>query len=319
MPDASFTSNAPAVCLGDAFQFTNTTTGAVSYFWDFGDATGTSTQPDPSYTYAQTGNYDVLLIAESDQNCFDSVTVNVDVNAAPQVSFSTSTTDGCLPFEVSFNNTTTNASNYLWNFGDGETSSDEFPVHTYLTEGTFTVTLLATVGSCSDSDSVVGMITTHQSPVVDLGPDVSTNSVVYDIDAGAGFSSYLWNNGETTQVITADTSGEYCVVVTNSNSCSDTDCVNVIVDAMGIADAATEDAWTIYPNPAHERVFLTAKNNSTFNSGLVKIYDAFGKKIYEQRHDGSSIEMDVSGWDPGLYFIESDAGKKLLRQKLVIY
>ena len=319
LPDAGFTPSAPAVCLGDAFQFTNTTTGAVSYFWDFGDATGTSAQSDPSYTYAQTGNYNVRLVAVSDQNCFDTITISVDVSTAPQVSFSTSTTDICIPFDVVFNNTTTNATNFIWNFGDGGMSTDQFPVHTYATEGTYTVTLFASVGSCADSDSVVGMITTHQSPVVDLGPDVTTNSVVYDIDAGPGFSSYLWNNGETTQVITADSNGTYCVVVTGSNSCSDTDCVNVIVDASGIADLSAADDWSIYPNPAHDQFMLEVAKNSNWEGSLVTVFDTYGKKIFEDIFNGSNMEVRVSDWNRGMYIVEIASGRKMLRQKLVIY
>jgi len=317
LPDAAFTPSAPAVCLGDSFQFTNSTTGAVNYFWDFGDATGTSFLPDPSYTYAQTGNYDVRLIAQSDSNCFDSVIVNVGVNTAPQVSFSTATTDVCLPFDVSFNNTTTNATNYLWNFGDGGSSTDEFPIHTYSTEGIYTVTLFATVGSCADSDSVIGMITTHLSPIVDLGPDVSSNSVVYDLDAGPGFSTYLWNNGATTQTITADTNGVYCVVVTNSNSCSDSDCVGVALDVMGISSANQSDEWAIYPNPASEltviRYPLSVNSVSKLN-----IYDTMGRQIYSRKLTGTELMLETVSWNKGVYHVEIISGNTATIKRLII-
>jgi PKD repeat protein len=318
LPDAAFTPSAPAVCLGDMFLFTNNTTGATNYYWDFGDATGTSTQTDPTYTYAQTGNYDVTLIAESSLLCFDTLIINVGVTTAPQVSFTTATTDVCVPYDVVFTNLTTNATSFIWTFGDGGTSTDQFPVHTYTTEGVYTVTLLATVGSCADSDSVIGMITTHMSPIVDLGPDITTNSVIYDLDAGPGFSSYLWNNGETSQTITADTNGVYCVIVTGSNSCSDTDCVNVTLDANGIADIGSSGGWSIYPNPVHEHFILSLSKNSDWLGSPVKVYDAFGKKIFESVISSSVMEIRAEGWDPGMYIVELATGKNLLRQKLVI-
>ena len=153
------TSNAPAVCLGDAFTFTNTTTGAAAYSWDFGDGTGTSSLMNPTYTYTSVNSYTVQLVAVSSQNCSDTVTGTISVNTAPQIAFSADILSGCIPLTVDFTNATTNATNYLWIFGDGNSSADVNPVHDFLTEGTFTVVLYASVGSCAESDSVTDMIT----------------------------------------------------------------------------------------------------------------------------------------------------------------
>jgi PKD repeat protein len=318
LPDAGFTPSASAVCLGDAFQFTNTTTGAASYAWDFGDASGTSVQANPSYTYLQTGAFPVQLIATSAQNCDDTITIVVDVNPAPQVSFTASSTTGCLPFSVSFINATTNAINYLWTFGDGFTSTDVSPVHDYLTEGTFTVTLLATVGSCADSDSVVGMITTYASPVADLGPDIVTNSVTYQLDAGAGFTGYLWSNGATTQSITADTNGIYCVVVTGNNSCTDTDCVNVTLDASGVGDLSAGNYFIIYPNPAHDW-FSIFNGLPAGKTGALKIYDVIGNEIYAGEIASGTMRVQSTGWRSGIYFVEISTSGTMLRKKLILY
>jgi PKD repeat protein len=317
LPVAAFTANAPAVCLGDAFQFTNLSTGAVGYDWDFGDASGTSVQPDPSYTYALAGNYIVQLVARTGQFCYDTTTLAVDVNTAPQVNFSISQASGCIPFTASFTNTTTNASNYLWNFGDGNSSTDQSPIHDYLTAGTFTVTLLATVGSCADSDSVVGMITTYAPPVFDFASDsIMTNSVMYELDAGPGFS-YLWNNGSTAQTITADTNGWYCVTVTDNNTCSDSDCVYVVLDAMGMETAMLKNGFVVYPNPAREWFTVVNTGFTSSASCELKIYDSLGRMVLAQ-YIAESHRVETAGWQKGIYFVEITAGDNRFRKKVVV-
>src|SRR4029078_11597834 len=67
-PTAAF--SASNVCLGDVMSFTNTSSGATSYSWDFGDGSGTSSAANPSYTYTTANTFTVTLIA-SDGTCTD--------------------------------------------------------------------------------------------------------------------------------------------------------------------------------------------------------------------------------------------------------
>lgn len=70
------------------------------------------------------------------------------------------------------------------------------------------------------------------SPQTDLGPDIMhcSGDSTFVLDAGAGYASYLWNNGATTQSISVDSSGEYIAWVTDANGCSDYDKINLIID-----------------------------------------------------------------------------------------
>ena len=86
--------------------------------------------------------------------------------------------------------------------------------YTYATAGTYDVTL--TVNGSADTETKTGYITITPSPVVDLGNDVAIcqgDSTL--LDAGNGHTNYLWNTGETTQTIYADTAGTYSVTVGN--------------------------------------------------------------------------------------------------------
>ena len=111
----------------------------LSYDWNFGDGS-TSKETDPSHTYTKNGNYEVLLHVNDGKNFTTfrftlTVTGVIDNNHAPTVSFSTVNTG----LTVQFKNTSTDADGdtleYVWDFGDGSTSSVKSPVHTYTKAG----------------------------------------------------------------------------------------------------------------------------------------------------------------------------------------
>lgn len=96
-----------------------------------------------------TTNYSVTV---TDQNgCTTAASTQVVISPAPVAGF----TSANLPtLEVSFTNTSTNATTYAWDFGDGFTSTQANPVHGYFTSGSFTVTLVVTnADGCDDTTS----------------------------------------------------------------------------------------------------------------------------------------------------------------------
>lgn len=90
-PDASFIANPPSVgVLDPTIDFINTSTGATTYFWDFGDmfaldGSNTSVLVNPSHTYSHSGDYDVNLIVYSSHGCYDRATMTVKVE--PEFTF----------------------------------------------------------------------------------------------------------------------------------------------------------------------------------------------------------------------------------------
>lgn len=126
-------------------------TGANSYFWDFGDGQ-TSTANNPEHFYIHSGQYSVTLIA-SGNNCVDTITQSIAVIAC----------DTTCSLDASFNysdsvcyvsfipNTLGSSYNYDWDLGDGTSSSDNFPFHQYTNPGNYTVTLIVSDSVCSDT------------------------------------------------------------------------------------------------------------------------------------------------------------------------
>lgn len=131
-------------------KFTNASTNATTYSWDFGDGVGTSGEENPEYTFASGGIYTVKLTASNNSDSDEiikQVTV-VDPLAAPLASF----TSSINYLEAVFTNTSANATNYQWDFGDGiGTSELESPTYTYSEPGTYTVTLVASKDGESDT------------------------------------------------------------------------------------------------------------------------------------------------------------------------
>lgn len=120
----------------------------ANWYWDFGDGTS-STSPNPSHIYAATGKYSVVLIVTDDRGCQSTKQIRdfVSVGTKPTPLFSSSNTSACIvPYTINFNDETnlsgfTGPFEYLWNFGDGTTSTLKNPSKTYNSFGSYDVTL----------------------------------------------------------------------------------------------------------------------------------------------------------------------------------
>lgn len=174
---------------------------ADSYLWSTGDTTQT-------IITSSAGTYWVT-VTHSTCSSTDTVHILADppVNLGPDVSLC-STASPTL--------TTTLLGNYLWSTGD--TTQSISPT----SAGTYWVTV--TNGVCVSTDTI--QLTAVQT--VSIGPDVAVCAGI-TVPLSAGISgSYLWNTGDTTQTIFANTSGQYWVTVTN-NSCVSADTMQLTV------------------------------------------------------------------------------------------
>jgi PKD repeat protein len=137
-------------CANAAFVFTNASTGATSYSWDFGDGSMASTDVSPSHSYAYPGNYIITLTATNGSNS-SVVRKGVYVKGTPSIYFYWT---GYGPFythtDVSIDNQTAGAVSYVWDFGDGTSSTTINPKKSWSTSGTKNIVLVAYNG-CGDS------------------------------------------------------------------------------------------------------------------------------------------------------------------------
>lgn len=169
--------------------FTNTSTNADTYQWDFGDG-GTSNEKNPSHTYTSGGTYNVKLSVTGSFGSDDEtvvVTIN-DAGMPPKASFTLSNADCKAPCDPGFTNTSVNAVSFDWDFGDGNSSTDENPSHIYDLSGDYDVTLTVTDGD-GNTDDTTATITikantwtkTFGGSGFDAGFDILLNSEGYFI------------------------------------------------------------------------------------------------------------------------------------------
>lgn len=154
-PEAAFTiGGGTNLCIGTNVVFTNTSIGAVSSYWQFGDGF-TSTATSPSHVYATSGSFTVTLIVTDAFGCKDTLSQPgyFTVSLPPVASFYMSDSFAvCPPLNCFFTNTSTGAATYSWTFGDGNSSVAFGPSNTYVVPGHYTVKLVATNAfGCSDS------------------------------------------------------------------------------------------------------------------------------------------------------------------------
>jgi PKD repeat protein len=150
VPTPNFTTDKTEIFRGGAVQFTDTSGfEPTAWNWSFGDGTFSNEQ-HPVHTFTIPGNYTVLLNAS---NQYGSATYYRPACVrVKDVDFIANATIGTASMAVAFTDTSgPGVTGWQWNFGDGQTSSGQNPVHTYTAPGDYTVTLTAT----TPNDTVV--------------------------------------------------------------------------------------------------------------------------------------------------------------------
>lgn len=118
-------------------RFFNESKNASSYRWDFGDGRGVSSEQNPGYVYASGGAYTVTLEVQNTAGA-DSAARTLNIDRISATALFTCKTDG---LSAVFKNLSEHVSGYAWDFGDGNTSTEENPEHTYAKRGVYTVKL----------------------------------------------------------------------------------------------------------------------------------------------------------------------------------
>ena len=201
--DANFSVPATA-CVNTPINISNTSVPApVSAIWNFGDGT-VSNLLNPTKSYTNPGTYSIKLVSNFGA-CIDSITKTITVVPKLTSAFTASPVSSCqAPLAVTFSNSTTGASSSHWNFGDGTTSTESNPTHTYTTSGVYTVTLVSTNASgCSDTlvrsqfiNISQPQITINNLPKKGCAPLPVTFSAT--VSGNDPVTSYLWTFGDGT-------------------------------------------------------------------------------------------------------------------------
>ena len=225
LPEASFAyENVEGELL---VNFTNNSTNADSFNWDFGDGQN-SDETNPSYTYAAGGNYTVVLSATNSCGTVTSVQL-IDLLIPPTAGFNASSTDGCTPFTVQFSDTSLGSvTSWLWTFEGGTpaSSTEQNPSVTYNNAGIFDVSLVVTNAAGESSSVQNDYITVGSLPAAAFSFDYTLGETVVNFsNTSTNADSYNWDfgNGEMSTAISPShnfgTDGTYTVTLTATNGC----------------------------------------------------------------------------------------------------
>ncbi len=208
-PTASFTLNALAGCSPVVATFSNTSVGAITYFWKFGDGgTSTSSASTLTHTYSNSTlfiqTYTAQLVATSINGCKDSTTTGVAVYPIPVFTVTMVPGSGCSPLNVNFP-PVLGAVTYLWDFGDGSpTNTSPNPTHTFTnnanTNQTFTVVLVASNAfMCVGTTSVFPVVFGNPVASFNLSPNAGCSPLLVTFTNSSTFSNaYLWDFADGT-------------------------------------------------------------------------------------------------------------------------
>ncbi len=236
LPVAGFSATDTAACKAPlTVNFQNNSAGANTYLWNFGNSI-TSTANNPTYTYTTAGVFTVSLTATNSFGCSDTFRRQEYIKITPPSSAILNLPiGGCKPYTFTpnvFVSSVDGVASYLWDFGDGATSTLANPSHVYNLISNYTIKLRITSnGGCIDTITVNNGVSVGDTTTVDFSatPTVvcSRQPVVFTpTPVSVPVTSYTWDFGDLTTSGTANPTKSYSdtgtftvKLVINSNGC----------------------------------------------------------------------------------------------------
>jgi PKD repeat protein len=230
--------------------------GALTYAWNFGDGNSSTTE-NPVHTYQSSGEFTASVTVTDQNGDATSGTVDISVGSdlVPNASVSATPRDGYAPLQVQFFGSASGGNaplSYQWNFGNGDTSTDQNPTYTYQTSGSYTATLVVTDAN-GDSDSAPLSIEVIDNlvPQVSVSASPTSGIVPFNVDFNASVTNgdapltYDWNFGDGTPTSTAvnpshsyTAGGSYTATLTVTDANGDTATDTVAIQAASNSQPA---------------------------------------------------------------------------------
>jgi PKD repeat protein len=274
---------------------------------------------DPTLPILYNGTYSVIVTNTngSTLQCKGYDTVVVNYFTQPTANFSALPTEGCSPLVVQFTDQSqpnTITYSYAWDFGDPNatinTSSAKDPMHMYNNYGNFDVSLtITTPDGCTSTATRPGLITVHPTPLAKFTPTPTTASlsdnpnIVFTNQTEnyiLSETTWHWDFGDDLTSADMNTSHLYTspndftvqLIATNIYGCSDTvSHVVIIEDELFIPNILT-------PDGNGQNDFLVIGNLNMNRENVLKIYDRWGKKVYEKKNYNTTAlcqKLDPAG------------------------
>jgi gliding motility-associated-like protein len=244
-------------CNTFSVLFRNQSILGTTYFWDFGVSnitSDTSNLFEPTYTYTDTGTYKITLIVNKGFSCADTTTVTLRI--FPEFNTDFSAVEQCENIPLSFSDLSTSTFNdvsaWSWNFGDGNTSTQQNPQHLYQNSGQYTVRLISSSPK-GCVDTLTRVITQHPKPVADFSntPTCINTPIDFSDESTIAFgnvTAWDWrannvninNNNTFTTTYNALQTFSLTLIATSNFGCKDTVTKSITVFPLPVITLSTD-------------------------------------------------------------------------------
>lgn len=314
-PEAQYLVVGDKVCAGNEIEFNDQTyfdytydnTGVVNWKWIFGDGKS-STKVNPDHVYTDGGNYQSIMVVETQYGCVDSAFRPVEIYHNPNADFRIDTLENCSPHcAVFIDNSGVGGDGeliYSWDFGDTETGDEVNPTHCfYVEDGTgshefYSSLKVETPKGCWDTVSYKDPVVVHANPVADFSLSQDQieflDPVVYLTNMSEDGRFYTWNFGDS---ITSDvmdpmshtyaSAGNYIITLLTESSEGCFDEIQKKVNVKMHEAIYIPTGFT--PNGDGINDFFTIKGEG-LERVSISIFDRWGKLVY-------AAENDDINWD----------------------
>lgn len=296
-------------CESLSFRFDNLSTAPpgkpftdTSFLWDFGDGTRLIAGPGPvTHNYQAAGTYRISLTVRDTMYCNVGDPVTKEYNLAPLVVARFELPNGCAPYTAAIQNTSIAGQTYLWDFGDGTTSTDKTPVKVYPNPGTYLVTLTVTdPNTCNITDQTTRTVLVQGAPTAAFTHSpvtpIENTPTNFQNNSSADAIAFIWSFGDGETLNTGsrlpidhqyNSTGQFeaCLVAVNQSGCADTVCAPV--EALISPRVDVPNAFT--PQGQAPNNIISVRG---FGIGRMRmmIFNRLGQKVFET----NSTKL---GWD----------------------
>jgi gliding motility-associated-like protein len=268
----------------------------ASYYWVLDGATPpTSSLEMPTVLWTSPGQKNIQLII-TEPGCEETFYLNYTVHPDPQALFTATNNAGCQPVEVSFFNNSQNIQTptYLWEFGDGTTSTETNPTHLYEFPGNYDITLTVTNQTgCTNTLTINDMVEIYAVPVADFGAEPQAATIdnptirfteMIDIpyalitwDFGDGAS----NSGDASPRHTYGAEGTYYVVMytETEHGCWDRDTLEIGI--LSDIKIYVPNAFTPDGDGLNDCFSIGGTTGDIIDAFRIIIYSRWGEQILD--------------------------------------
>jgi gliding motility-associated-like protein len=317
IPKVAFTPPASVCFPGNPAQFTNTSTvgdnSGLSYVWDFGDGSPTSTAVNGSRIYSAVGTYPVKLTATSGKGCVDSVRQSFSAFfGKPVAAFLVDARNICQGVDTRFSDGSTDAGStitgWAWTFGDGTVSATRNPLKRFSLPGTYVVSLTATNAGGCVSDPVRDTVRVFLQPVVDAGPSFVVqqgSKVTFQPKVNDTTLRLLWSPAPDISsanvlraTVTANQDQIYRLTAVGQNNCTASDSLTVRI----LKPVKVPNAFSPNGDGVHDTWFI--EHMADYPGSSILVFNRYGQQVFMSKGYTTPWDGKVNGKDlpVGVYY-----------------